>query len=207
MSTYERLKKDSKWTIIELGSFNINDIKDEVSNYNEEWFIDTSRQDNMVVHGQTQMYRICATDYDWIAGSPVNTIQYNSLKTEKAKKQLQEIYSTLEDYYDGKVVRCEFIKLPARSKVLKHVDGKAMLHYSRRVHIPLVTADGVMFTVNNNSINMKKGIWYEINNQMPHSVDNPSDIDRIHLIIDTLPNKMLYLTQKEQLNDKPNMEF
>lgn len=199
---YERLKKNTKWSILELGKFDIQDIKDEILSYDSEWFIDTSRQDGALVHGQTQMYRICATDYDWVAGSPIDTIQYNELKTEKAKKQLKEIYSILENYYDGKVVRCEFIKLPAKSKVLKHVDGKALLHYSRRSHIPLVTADNIMFTVADNSINMKESTWYEINNQMPHSVDNPSDIDRIHLIIDTLPDSMLKLRKKEDYDKK-----
>lgn len=207
MSMYERVKKDSKWTILELGSFDISDIKAEIEQYSDEWFIDTSRQDNAVVHGQTNMYRICATDYDWVAGSPIETIQYNSLKTEKGIKQLQDIYNILQDYYNGKVVRCEFIKLPAHRQVLKHVDGKALLHYARRVHIPLITNDKVMFTVNNNTINMKEAVWYEINNQMPHAVDNPSDEDRIHLIIDTLPDQMLYLTKKEQINDNSVMDI
>jgi hypothetical protein len=36
---------------------------------------------------------------------------------------------------------------------------------------------------------MLEGIGYEINNQLPHSVDNPSNEDRVHLIIDILPNE------------------
>ena len=41
-----------------------------------------------------------------------------------------------------------------------------------------------------NTINMKEGICYEINNQLPHAAHNNSDLDRIHLIIDIMPYGM-----------------
>lgn len=42
-----------------------------------------------------------------------------------------------------------------------------------------------------NTIHMEEGGWYEINNQMPHYVSNPTDFDRVHLIIDILPDDMI----------------
>jgi hypothetical protein len=42
-----------------------------------------------------------------------------------------------------------------------------------------------------NTIHMKEGIWYEINNQLPHSVLNGSNVDRVHMIVDILPDEML----------------
>jgi hypothetical protein len=47
----------------------------------------------------------------------------------------------------------------------------------------------VIFTVFNKSVNLKEGICYELNNAIPHSVENNSADSRIHLIIDVLPNK------------------
>ncbi len=188
---YKRVKKDSKWTIVHIGNFKIDNLKKELQSYKDEWLIDTSRQEKGYTHRQTQMYRICATDYEWIPGTPIITEQFNTIKDESAKKELFDIYKELEYYYSGKVIRCEFIKMFGNSEVLKHTDGGALLHYSRRVHIPLVTNDLVTFTVYNNTINMKESGWYEINNQLPHSVSNKSDQDRIHLIIDILPDDML----------------
>ena len=81
----------------------------------------------------------------------------------------------------------------------KHTDGGALLHYSRRIHIPIITSEKITFTVYNNTIHMKKSNAYEINNQLPHSVNNPTDIDRVHIIIDVLPDDMKnYL----KINDK-----
>jgi aspartyl/asparaginyl beta-hydroxylase (cupin superfamily) len=52
--------------------------------------------------------------------------------------------------------------------------------------------------VADNKIHMKKDQWYEINNQLPHEVDNPTEIERIHLIIDILPDEMLYFDQGDK---------
>ena len=61
------------------------------------------------------------------------------------------------------------------------------------------TSEKITFTVYNNTIHMKKSNAYEINNQLPHSVNNPTDIDRVHIIIDVLPDDMKnYL----KINDK-----
>ena len=188
---YKRLKKDTKWTIQELGKFNINSLKAEVLNFSEEWSLDQSRQDIGDTHKNTEMYRICATEYDWEPGKPINTIKYNSFKSSESVNELLDIYKQLAYYYCGKVIRCEVIKLKANSEVLKHTDGGALLHYSRRIHVPLITNDKITFTVFDNTVNMKEGVWYEINNQLPHSVSNPTDTDRVHLIIDVLPDDMI----------------
>lgn len=190
---YVRLKKDSKWSIINHGVFEVDDLIKEVSLYSKEWLLDTSRQELGSVHTKTNMYRICETDYAWIPGTPIETFYRNSLKTNEGIAQLNNIFQILENFYSGKVIRCEIIKLAGKSEILKHTDGGAILHYSRRVHIPLITHPDITFTVMNDTTHMKTGGWYEINNQMPHSVSNPTDIERIHVIIDILPDEMLYL--------------
>lgn len=192
---YKRIKKDTKWTIMHLGIFKIDSIKKELMSYSDEWLIDTSRQKMGHVHSNTQMFRICETDYYWIPNTEINTVYSNSLKTEEANKELNDIFAELEEYYSGKVIRCEFIKMLPNSKVLRHTDGGPILHYSRRVHVPIITSPKITFTVMDNTINMKESEWYEINNQMPHEVDNPTDLERIHMIIDILPDEMLYFNQ------------
>ena len=188
---YKRIKKDTSWSIQELGKFNITAIKAEILDFSEEWLIDTSRQDNNYTHSQTEMFRLCETDYSWSPGNKIETVYVNDFKTKDARTELLDIYKELEYYYSGKIIRCEVIKMPAMHDIPKHVDGGALLNYSRRVHVPVITNKDVFFTVMDNTVNMKEGVWYEINNQMPHSVSNKSHSDRVHLIIDILPNDMV----------------
>ena len=100
------------------------------------------------------------------------------------------------NYYSGKVIRCEIIKMDPKSHIGKHTDGGPILHYSRRIHIPIITREEIKFTVMDNEVHMKEGGWYEINNQLPHSVDNPTETHRVHMIIDILPDDMLLLRNK-----------
>jgi aspartyl/asparaginyl beta-hydroxylase (cupin superfamily) len=38
---------------------------------------------------------------------------------------------------------------------------------------------------------MLEGIWYEFDNTRSHSVENNSNDDRIHLMLDIIPNNIL----------------
>ncbi len=183
--------KNTTWTIKELSSFEIDGIVDEVSKYQNEWFIDTSRQETYLSHKDTLMYQLQFMDYDWYPELPVDTHAVNSFKTDVAKSQYNYIVRSMESAFDGKVVRSELVVLKANKKVSPHVDGGQMLNISRRCHIPIVTNDNVFFTVFKNRVNMKPGICYEINNGMPHSVENNSELDRVHLILDILPNEYM----------------
>ena len=47
--------------------------------------------------------------------------------------------------------------------------------------------DGVRFTIDGRPCPMRVGRWYEINNQLPHSVMNAGAEDRINFIFDYMP--------------------
>ena len=189
MSTPETKKKDSTWGILELFNVEIDKVKDEVSQFDIEWKLDTSRQKTYVTHKDTEMYPIRFMDYHWEPGNPVDPIDVYSLKTITGISQLHNIFFILEKYYSGKVVRAEFVRMLPNTDVKRHVDGGPMLAVTRRCHIPIITNTNVFFTVYKDTMNMKEGMAYEINNSMPHSVQNASDEMRVHLIIDILPDK------------------
>lgn len=192
MSMYRRLKKDTKWSILLLGEFDIQSIKKEVSGFTSEWDLYTKRQESYYTHKDTKMFPICLSkELGWVPGTDVEVTQHNRFKTDLANKELEDIFFKLEEYYSGKIIRCEVVVLPANTKIRMHIDGGPLLDYSRRVHVPIITNDRITFTVMENTIHMKESGWYEINNQMRHGVDNPTDIDRVHLIIDILPNDMI----------------
>lgn len=186
-----QMKKDSKWSFFNISEFKIDNIKKEVLSYQEEWLQDESRQNTYLTHKDTETISLITSDYNWIAGQPLNKYIKNKFISDKANNEIQDIYSQISRDYDGEVVRCEIVKLRAGAKIRKHVDGGTMLHYSRRIHIPIITDPRVYFTVSNEKINMIESQGYEINNTLPHSVENNSPIDRVHIIIDIMPNSML----------------
>lgn len=84
----------------------------------------------------------------------------------------------------GYFVRASLVRLNAGCGIAAHQDNNFSLTHSHRVHLPVVTNDDVRFTVGNETINMREGELYEINNRRTHSVQNDGHEDRIHLILD-----------------------
>ncbi len=75
-------------------------------------------------------------------------------------------------------------KLLPGSSIDPHIDlGDYFKHY-HRVHLPLQTQPGCAFTVDDHCEELVEGDLYVLNNCLTHSVANPSDRDRVHLIID-----------------------
>ena len=98
---------------------------------------------------------------------------------------LAPIERKLESAYGpGHIVRALLVKQRAKTAIPEHVDSGASLEICYRVHIALITSPEVVFNVGGQSKHMKPGDMWEINNQMPHSVSNESEIDRVHAIID-----------------------
>lgn len=84
----------------------------------------------------------------------------------------------------GYFVRASLVKLKAGHGIAEHQDLNFSLTHSHRVHLPLITNDSVHFVVGGESINMREGQLFEINNRRMHSVQNDGDEDRVHLILD-----------------------
>lgn len=89
---------------------------------------------------------------------------------------------------EGFIVRLIFTKLKAHKRITLHKDKLYTLINSHRVHIPIVTNDQITFMVGGEEKQMKVGEVWEINNATFHRVMNESDEDRIHLILDWVPN-------------------
>lgn len=185
--------KNSKWSIKKIKRYNIDAIKNAVSYFDSEWYLDTSRQETYKTHKDTKMFQLRYMDYNWNSFSGVKPEYYdvNKINDDLAQFQVLEIFKDLEQEYECTVVRAELVNMLANTSIRPHLDGGDMLNVSRRCHIPIITNDKVYFTVLNNTVNMEEGYCYEINNGMLHSVKNDSDFDRVHLIIDLLPNKYL----------------
>jgi hypothetical protein len=104
---------------------------------------------------------------------------------DKFREEISELQNKLfECYGRGKIVRCILVKLKNNSKIPTHVDFGDSLMTCHRHHIAVVTDSNVYFTIDNEIKHLKPGEIWEINNSKEHSVENNSDIDRIHIIVD-----------------------
>ncbi len=122
-------------------------------------------------------------------------------RDENTKPEYRELYFELQDelkpvvdsiasYYqnNGFLLRMLLTKMPPGSEIAKHTDFGPALMNCHRVHIPITTNDKVVFVVGGEKKNMQVGEFWEIDNALKHSVENQGDEDRIHLIIDWMPN-------------------
>ena len=171
------------------GMFDVSKISDYLLTYSDEWFLDKERQMAYEVHKETNSIFIYDHATNWFIGNKYN------LKINNAQSAMIELVSpivkSLESIHDGKVGKCLFIKLPPNKSVGEHTDKMDYLGAARRHHIPITTNEDVLFFVNKESKNMKIGECWEINNSLLHSVENNGSTERIHLMLDILPNKFI----------------
>lgn len=80
--------------------------------------------------------------------------------------------------------RAFITKLLPRTAIDEHIDFGHYFKSYHRFHLPLQTMPGCSFTVEDYNEELVAGDVYVLNNCRPHSVNNTSDIDRIHLIVD-----------------------
>ena len=168
------------------GTYNIDQISSYISKFSDEWFIDTSRQDKYHTHKDTNSYFMYQSDLKWKRGELFAFEQKSD--DRELLNLIEPIIKDLEKIHDGVRGNVLFIKLKAKHNIPKHFDDGDYLVCSRRHHVPIVTSSQTFFGVGLEKINMLEGECWEINNTRFHSVENDSDTDRIHLLIDIMPH-------------------
>lgn len=99
---------------------------------------------------------------------------------------------TVLAHFETELYSTRLMKLSAGSKIKEHTDYKLSLDDECvRLHIPIITHPKVCFFLNGNLIKMRAGECWYLNFNLPHSVDNKSHIDRIHLVVDMKVNAWL----------------
>lgn len=168
-----------------LGNYDVSLIKNYILNFVDEWFIDTSRQEIFDAHKHTNSYFVYKADLKWTNSSPF--VVEKKINDDKLFEMIDPIIKDLESKHDGIRGNVLFIKLKAGQNIPSHQDSGNYLVSSRRHHIPIITSDDTWFSVGSEKINMAVGECWEINNTRFHSVENNSNIDRVHLLIDIMP--------------------
>lgn len=164
-----------------LGHVDITELRSGVERQaNADWDAQQYRQKKFGVHSQTQtLFLLFDSDFrhfepTWLP------------KGQQFYSALRPVIEQVSRYFgfQGWVVRCIMTRLRAGGRIAPHADSGFSLSHTHRCHLAIVTNDAVQFSVGAETINMKVGELWEINNQRDHSVYNSSSEDRVHLILD-----------------------
>ena len=181
---YNKYKENFTFNL--AGTYNIDEIKKEILILDNEWYLDTTRQKTFQAHSHTKSYILNKVDIEWISENDFKTESFFSNK--KLDNLCLEIVKDLEKKFDGKAGQVLFINLPSTKEIYPHIDKGEYLEKVCRFHIPIFTNRFVSFKINNEVKKMAEGECWEINNMKTHSVENFGKTDRIHLLIDIMPN-------------------
>jgi aspartyl/asparaginyl beta-hydroxylase (cupin superfamily) len=179
-------KTEEDFNLRKHAEYDISEIKTYVEKFTEEWLIDTKRQEMSKIHKETNTYYVYKNNLMWKIGQEFVTNKISN--DDVLLEMLEPIIKDLEKIHDGVRANVLLIKLTANENIPLHEDSGDYLMLSRRNHIPIITAGDVVFGVGSERVNMQPGECWEINNYRLHWVDNNSDIDRVHLLIDIMPN-------------------
>ena len=84
------------------------------------------------------------------------------------------------------------LKLGAGSRIREHRDFDLGPRYGVvRVHIPVQTTSDIEFLLDGERVVMNEGESWYLDLSLPHQVDNPGAIDRIHLVLDCAVNEWM----------------
>lgn len=170
----------------EIGKVNIDNLKKSVKNItDDQWNEWKYRQEVFDSHSKTKTYPLIWSDR---VGNVINAEIKN--KSNNIWNELFPLIRSLEKYYDGVCIRIMFVNLPSKEKIIPHIDASDILKVVYRCHLPIQTNSDVIFYIDNKPHFLKEGFLYEFNNQIIHGVSNNSSEDRIHLILDIIPNSL-----------------
>lgn len=174
------------------GAYDVSAIADVVRRFKDEWYLDTSRQDNYSAHEETNSFFLNRVLIAWRLGEPLQ-LHYKS-DNKDIWSLVEPIVKELEQKVDGVRGHVLFINLPAGKSVKPHEDAGQYFLSVARFHVPIITNPDVSFVVGGEDKFLEVGQCWEINNNKTHSVENRGAEDRIHLLIDVMPKKHMEKT-------------
>jgi Aspartyl/Asparaginyl beta-hydroxylase len=96
------------------------------------------------------------------------------------------------DRFPGRKNRVRFLKLRAGGQIYLHSDPLHTIETGIvRIHVPVRTSPSIAFSVHGRRLAMQPGESWYVDVRFKHSVSNLSSADRVHLVIDIVPNPEL----------------
>lgn len=111
----------------------------------------------------------------------------------KSSTYLTEVIDSFKAHTAVTLVR--LLRLAPGSVVKEHKDPTLGIEIHKsviRLTIPILNGEGVEFFLNGTTVDMKPGECWYLRLTDTHSINNPSETERINLTIDMVPNKWVY---------------
>ena len=167
-----------------VGMYDVSIIRNLLNEINEDvWLEHTLRQTQFEAHKETQTIELM-WDINSLPSNEKGKIHNNFYKFNIGPMLDGLKFIFKNKYGEGEFIRVLLVKLKNNSYIYPHKDFGTSLNTCKRTHIPVITNPLVKFIVGGEEKYMKEGEIWEINNGVTHSVENKSDEDRIHFIID-----------------------
>lgn len=161
------------------GQLDISNIRNLIINTELNWDEYTYRQTDRYGQSDTKTIPLLWSE-DFVKSTMWKSYEFFKVSLIQIENHLINLLG------EGKIEVALLINLPKSKKILPHIDaGNEHFFKTKRIHIPITTNDMCNFIVGDETIQMKQGEIWEINNAYKlHSVNNDGDTDRIHLLID-----------------------
>ena len=122
---------------------------------------------------------------DDIFVSPHEQVEYKDTLFLQQSNYLQEVLSL----FNCRLLAVRLLKLEAGALIKEHRDADLAFEKGEiRIHIPVQTNKEVEFYLDKERVHLKEGECWYMNFNLPHSIHNKSNSDRIHLVIDAEVN-------------------
>jgi len=174
-------------SVRELGFFDVDKILKELPDCSDSlWTKTIKRQQKWAVHSDTLNIPIIRVEN--YSDRPITETIIHNEYPESLVKVVTDAAEEVQKHINGLITFAILVSLPAGKKIGLHKDAHP-LNLIRRCHLPITTNDECIFTLVNTEFKFAPGVIYEINNQLPHKVENNGSTARVHLIVDILPNE------------------
>lgn len=149
------------------------------------WHVDNRRQNDYEVHAHTQSIILI-----FFTGWPEVEVAHAESWPRFNDVAMPIIDNLVAKHYPpgGLVLRAVLARLQPNCRIDAHFDRHPSFSVAHRIHVPLLTNPDVHFMVGTERIVTKPHHAFELNNKMPHSVDNLGNTARVHLIFDYAPD-------------------
>ncbi len=174
-------KYNNSFNFIKKGEIDVNALSIFLLG-KEEYF---NKQLNLTHHQHGKALIIQDYPRNWFYPAPF-TPEFKC-DDEELWSLTKPIIDKLEKDCDGKAAKIFYFLLPAGTNIYIHMDMGQYFSAVHRHQIPITTNPQCESWVDGETINMKTGEIWEINNVKRHAVDNNGTTPRINLVVDIMP--------------------
>lgn len=160
-------------------------LRDEIARNEISWIVNTSRQDSIAVHKDTNAIVLRSLSEQTREFKPVDG-PHESVRTPLAPlfpRTIEMIEHFAADMRGG-LGRVALVRLKPHSRVFRHYDGEVGLIGRNRYHLVIRSREGSWMTSGTEHKLFAEGDLFLFNNKVMHTAENHSGDWRIHVIFD-----------------------